>query len=89
MREQIRFSLSLSFLTFYVCVLVAQSCPTLCNPMDYSLPGSFLWTSPDKNIGEGFHFLLQGIFLTQGLNPGILHYRKVHQKSPQSLHITM
>ena len=22
-----------------VCVLVAQSCPTLCNPMDYSLPG--------------------------------------------------
>ena len=24
----------------YVCVLVAQSCPTLCNPMDYSPPGS-------------------------------------------------
>ena len=23
-----------------VCVWVAQSCPTLCNPMDYSLPGS-------------------------------------------------
>ena len=23
-----------------VCVCVAQSCPTLCNPMDYSLPGS-------------------------------------------------
>ena len=22
------------------CVLVAQSCLTLCNPMDYSLPGS-------------------------------------------------
>ena len=24
----------------YVCVLVAQSCLTLCNPMDGSLPGS-------------------------------------------------
>ena len=23
-----------------VCVLVAQLCPTLCDPMDYSLPGS-------------------------------------------------
>ena len=24
----------------WMCVLVAQSCPTLCNPMDCSLPGS-------------------------------------------------
>ena len=24
----------------FVCVLVAQSCPTLCDPMDCSLPGS-------------------------------------------------
>ena len=23
-----------------MCVLVAQSCPTLCDPVDYSLPGS-------------------------------------------------
>ena len=27
------------------------------------------WDSPGKNIGVGCHFLLQGIFLTQGLNP--------------------
>ena len=26
--------------TWNMCVLVAQSCPTLCNPMDYSSPGS-------------------------------------------------
>ena len=26
--------------TVYVCVLVAQSCPTLCDPIDYSPPGS-------------------------------------------------
>ena len=27
----------------------------------------------DKNTGVGCHFLLQGIFLTQGLNPRLLH----------------
>ena len=27
------------------------------------------WNIPGKNTGVGFHFLLQGIFLTQGLNP--------------------
>ena len=34
------------------------------------------WNSPGKNIGVGCHSLLQGIFLTQGLNPGLLHYRQ-------------
>ena len=28
---------------------------------------------PGKNIGVGYHFLLQGIFLTQGSNPCLLH----------------
>ena len=28
------------------------------------------WNFPGKNIGVGCHFLLQGIFLTQDLNPG-------------------
>ena len=31
--------------------------------------------SPGKNIGVGCHFLLQGIFLTQGSNPSLLHCR--------------
>ena len=30
------------------------------------------WDSPGKNIGVGCYFLLQGIFLTQGSNPGLL-----------------
>ena len=34
-----------------VCVLVSQSCPTLRDPMDCSLPDS--WDSPGKNIGVG------------------------------------
>ena len=31
--------------------------------------------SPGKNIGVGCHALLQGIFPTQWLNPGLPHYR--------------
>ena len=45
------------------------------------------WDSPGQNTGVGGHSLLQGIFLTQGLNPGLLHcqrilYRLSHQGSP-------
>ena len=48
-----------------------------------------LWNSPGQNYGVGSHFLLQGIFLTQGLNPGLLHcrrtlYQSSHQRSPVS-----
>ena len=32
---------------------------------------------PSQNTGVGCHFLLQGIFLTQGLNPGLLHCRQI------------
>ena len=31
-----------SYFNFFVCVLVAQLCPTLCDPMDCSPPGSFV-----------------------------------------------
>ena len=34
------------------------------------------WHFPGKNAGVGCHFFLQGIFLTQGLNPGLLHWRQ-------------
>ena len=33
------------------------------------------WDSPGNSTGEGCRFLLQGIFLTQGLNPCLLHCR--------------
>ena len=46
-----------------------QSCPTLYDPMDWSPPP---WSFPGKNTGVGDHFLLQGIFLTQGLNLSLL-----------------
>ena len=51
---------------------VAQSCLTLCNPMGCSLPGSSdHGIFPGKSTGVGCHFLFQGIFPTQGLNPGL------------------
>ena len=67
---------------------VAQSCLTLCDPMDCSPPGSSVHRdSPDKNTGVGCHALLQGIFLPQRSNLGLLHcrwilYRLSHQGSP-------
>ena len=67
--------------------LVAQSCPTLHDPMDCSPSGSSVHgDSSGKNTGVGCHALLQGIFPTQGLNPGLLHcwqilYHLSHQGS--------
>ena len=46
----------------------ALLCPTLCNPMDCSLPGSCPLNSPGRNTGVGCYFLLQGIFPIQGSN---------------------
>ena len=105
---------------------VAQSHPTLCNPMDYVVPGILqarilewvAFPSPGdlpkpgteprspalradslpaepqgkpKNIGVGSLSLLQGTFLTQGSNPGILHcrwilYQLSYQGSPRGFH---
>ena len=45
------------------------------------------WDFQGKSTGVGCHFLLQGIFPTQGLNPGLSHCRRTlyylsHQGSP-------
>ena len=58
--------------------LVAQSCLTLCDPMNCSLPGSSVHgDSSGKNTGVGCHTLLQGIFPNQGSNPGLPHCRQI------------
>ena len=58
-----------------VCVfLVTQSCPTLCSPMDGNLPGSCVHGVLQARILEWVAIsFLQGIFLTQVLNPYLLH----------------
>ena len=61
--------------------MTAQSCPTLCNPMDCSPPGSlYPWDFPCKNTGVGYHSLLQGIFPTLGSNLGLLLHRQIPGK---------
>ena len=50
-------------------VKVVKLCPTLCNPMACSLPGSSVHgDSPGMSTGVGCHGFLQGIFPTQGSN---------------------
>ena len=63
-----------AFLCQKIKVLAPQSYPTFCNPMDCSLPGSSAHGILQARILEwGCHFLLQGIFSTQGLKLGLLH----------------
>ena len=62
---------------------VTQLYPTLCGL--YSP-----WNSPGQNTGVGSRSFLQGIFLTQGSNPGLPHckwilYQLRHQGSPRIL----
>ena len=68
-------------------VKVAQLCLTLCNPMEWP------WDSPGQNTWVGSLSLLQGIFPTQGLNPGLPHCRQIlyqlsHKGSPLASHLT-
>ena len=52
---------------------VTQLCPTLCDPMDYTVYGIL-----EARILEWVALsLLQGIFPTQGSNPGLLHCRQI------------
>ena len=68
-------------------VKVAQLCPTLCDSMVYTWTP---WNSPGRNTGVGSLSLLQGIFPTQGSNPGLPHCRWIlyhlsHKGSPRIL----
>ena len=70
--------------------LVAQSCPTLCDPMDCSPPGSSVHGGPPgKNTGVGCHALLQENFPTLEWSRGLLHCSRIldqlsHQGSLRS-----
>ena len=60
---------------------VTQLCLTLSDPMDCSLPGSSVHGIFQARVlewgGVGSYSLLQGIFLTQGLNLGLPHCRQI------------
>ena len=74
-----------------LCCAVSLSHVWLCDPMDCSPPGSSVHgDSPGKNTAVSCHALLQGIFPTQRLNPGLPHCRQIlyplsQQGSPRIL----
>ena len=51
-----------------------QLCPTLCDPMDHSVPSCSVYGDPPgMNSGMGCHALLKGILPSQESNPSLLH----------------
>ena len=61
-----------------MCAKSLQLCPTLCDHMDYSLPGSSVCEILQARILEWVAISFSGgIFLAQGLNPHLLHCREV------------
>ena len=76
---------SLLCMACYAVCLVARSCPTLCNPMDCSPPGSSVpGDSPGKSTGVGCHALLQGNLSNPGMEPRPPAYRLSHQGKPMN-----
>ena len=77
---------------FYaVCCASSLSCADSLRPHGLQ-PARLLcpWNSSGKNTGVGCHALLQGIFPTQGSNPGLPHCRWIlyylsHQGNPRIL----
>ena len=58
-----------------VCTCALSHVWLLVTPWSVACQAPFSWNFPGKNTRVGCHFLLQGIFLTQGLNPHLLHWQ--------------
>ena len=75
-----------------VCVCVRASHSVMCNSLrSYGLqPARLLcpWDSPGQNPGVGCHSFLQGIFLTQGLNPDLFHCRQILYRATREAQAT-
>ena len=72
-----------------LCLLWSEACSVVSNSLQ--LHGLYSpWNSPGQNTGVGSLSLLQRIFPTQGLNPGLPHCRQIlyqlsHKESPRIL----
>ena len=61
-----------------MCIFVAQSCLTLCDPMGYIAHQAPLSVGFSRQeYWSGLPFPSSGIFPTQGLNPGLLYWRQI------------
>ena len=58
--------------SIHVCVCVLSRVRLFVTPWTVAARLLCLWNFASKNIGVGCYFLLQGIFLTQELNPSLL-----------------
>ena len=85
-----------SFWNFITNYFALYACMLSCSVMSDSLrphglqPTRLLrpWDFPGKNTEVGYHFLLQDIFLTQGLNLGLLHCRQtLYRLSHQGMYV--
>ena len=52
-----------------ICYLVAKSCPTLCDPMDCSLPGTSIHRFPKQEYWNGLPFPSPGDLPDPGIKP--------------------
>ena len=77
--RSVKFKLFIAIVETCVCVCVSHSVVSDSLRPHGLWPAKFLcpWNSPGKNTGVDSYSLLQGIFQTQGLNPGLLHCRKM------------
>ena len=75
-----------------VCVLVTQSCLTLCDPMDYRPPGSSVQWIFQQRVLEWVAIPFSRGSCQPGIKPGLLHcgqilYHLSHQGSPVNFQI--
>ena len=87
-------SMVIYFKDFFILILyikvkvnIAESYPTLWDPMDYSP-----WNSQGQNTAVGSHSFLQDIFPNQGPNPGLPHcrwilYQLSHKANPFHMYV--
>ena len=66
------------FLAIYLLWRNVCKNPSFLPPWTVAHQSPMFMEFPGKNIAVGSHSLLQGIFPTQGLNPGLLHCRQIH-----------
>ena len=61
-----------SSLCLHVCCSVVKSCPTLCDPMDYSMPGSSVLRYPPEFAQIHVHWVSDALLSSHPLSPLLL-----------------
>ena len=70
-------------------VLITQLCPTVCDPMEYRLPGSSVYGILQARILEWLPFLPPGDFPNPGIKPGspVMQADPLPSESPAKPHV--